>query len=121
MSKYLLALIDLGLVIVFALSGRASHAEALSLAGIAQTAWPFGVALLLGWVILGLRQADPVSLTSGVVLWVTTWAVGMLLRAATGGGVAVAFLLVAATVLGVFLVGWRAAALLVRRWPAHGA
>ncbi|MFZ0530798.1 MAG: DUF3054 domain-containing protein, partial [Propionicimonas sp.] len=40
--------IDLAAVLVFAAIGRASHAEALSLAGLAQTAWPFLVAVAIG-------------------------------------------------------------------------
>jgi hypothetical protein len=39
----------------------------------------------------------------------------MLLRVASGQGIAVSFVVVAAIVLAVFLVGWRAVALLVRR------
>jgi hypothetical protein len=51
---------------------------------------------------------------AGVLAWLGTFAVGMLLRAATGQGTAVPFLIVAASVLGITLVGWRAAALGVR-------
>jgi len=45
----------------------------------------------------------------------------MLLRAASGQGVQVAFVIVAAIVLAVFLIGWRAALVwrTWRRWVPH--
>jgi hypothetical protein len=52
---------------------------------------------------------------TGVVVWAATLVVGMLLRVVSGQGIASSFVVVAAIVLAVFLIGWRAAALLVRR------
>jgi hypothetical protein len=48
-------------------------------------------------------------------VWVGTLVGGMLLRAMTGGGVQVSFVLVAAVVLAVLLLGWRAVARLALR------
>jgi hypothetical protein len=46
---------------------------------------------------------------------VWTLVIGMVVRASTGVGTAIAFVIVAAVVLGAFLVGWRAA-LVWRTW-----
>jgi hypothetical protein len=54
-------------------------------------------------------------LVPGVVIWVATVAIGMLLRVASGQGVQFAFVIVATVTLGIFLVGWRAIALLIVR------
>lgn len=40
-------------------------------------------------------------------MWASALVVGMLLRTVTGQGTAPSFMLVAATVLAVFLLGWR--------------
>ena len=47
---------------------------------------------------------------TGVVVWVCTVAVGMLLRKATSAGVAASFVVVASTVTALLLLGWRALA-----------
>ncbi len=44
---------------------------------------------------------------TGLVIWVVTVIVGMLLRLVAGQGVQFAFVVVATIVLGAFLVGWR--------------
>ncbi|MEN2741137.1 DUF3054 domain-containing protein [Microbacterium sp. X-17] len=103
--------VDIVLVVAFAAIGRASHAEGVlgpGGSGLAITAWPFLVGLIVGWVVtLGWRH--PVApLRTGLGVWAATVVVGMLLRAVSGQGVAVAFVIVAAITLLVFLVGWRA-------------
>ena len=105
--------LDLVLVLVFAVIGRASHGEALTPGGILVTAWPFLLAGAVGSVLacLVLRLG---WLKEGALVWLTTAVVGLLLRGVTGGGMAVAFIIVATTVLGVLLVGWRAVDFLVR-------
>jgi UPF0716 family protein affecting phage T7 exclusion len=50
-----------------------------------------------------------------VLVWLSTVLVGMLLRAASGAGVQTSFVVVATVVLGLFLLGWRGVATLVRR------
>lgn len=101
---------DLACVLLFAALGRRSHAEGLSLTGLAQTAWPFLAGTLLGWLVIrGWRQ--PTSLApTGVVVWVCTVAVGMLLRKVTGAGVAPSFIVVASLVTALLLLGWRVGA-----------
>lgn len=105
-------LVDALLVLVFATIGRRSHDEGLTLAGIWRTAWPFLTGLLVGWAAGALAWRGGFSLTTrfGALLVVSTVFVGMLLRRVAGDGTALAFVLVTATVLGVFLLGWRYAA-----------
>ena len=97
-------------VVVFCTIGRRSHAEGLSVAGIAETAWPFLAGAGVGWLISrGWRRPTALAPT-GVVVWVCTVAVGMLLRRASSQGVAVSFVVVASLATAVGLLGWRAAA-----------
>jgi len=98
--------LDLVLVVVFAIIGRASHGEALTLGGILVTGWPFLVGCLLGSVLacVVLRLS---WLREGLLAWAITVVVGMLLRGITGGSLAIGFLIVATIVLAVFLIGWR--------------
>ncbi|KJL29215.1 DUF3054 domain-containing protein [Microbacterium oxydans] len=115
--RYLPAVIvDVVLVLVFSVIGRASHDE--NPAGFLLTAWPFLVALLIGHAIAALlpgRPRRPWSVLWGVVVWVFTVIGGMLLRIASGDTAQVAFIIVATLTLGVFLVGWRSATALLRR------
>lgn len=107
-------LLDAVLVVAFALTGRASHDEDL-LSGLWTTAWPFLAGLALGWLVTLAWRAPAAPLRTGLGVWAVTLTGGMLLRAASGQGTAVAFIVVAAVVLLVLLVGWRGIAALVRR------
>jgi hypothetical protein len=107
--------LDAVLVVTFAALGRRSHAEALDLAGVWQTAWPFLAGLVLGWLLALAWRRPVVPWPTGAVIWAATLAGGMVLRAASGQGVQLAFVLVAAAVLALFLVGWRGVAALVAR------
>ncbi len=98
--------IDILVVIVFVLVGRSSHGEGLE--GVFTTAWPFAVGVVVGWIVIrGWRHPLSVRWT-GVVVWAATVALGMTLRAVSGGDVPSAFLFVSFITLGVFIVGWRA-------------
>ena len=105
-------LVDVVLVIVFCAIGRRSHDEANALTGLLTTAWPFLGGLALGWIAneaLYRNKSLPASVVpAGIVIWLCTLVGGMLLRVVSGQGTAFSFILVAATVLGVFLLGWRA-------------
>lgn len=115
MSRLVPALLDVVLVVVFAAVGRRSHAEGLDLAGIARTALPFLVGTAVGWLVASLAVGGgPRSLAFGAVVVASTVVVGMVLRAVSAQGTAVSFVVVATTVLAVFLLGWR----LVARWVA---
>jgi hypothetical protein len=120
------ALVDAAFVVVFVLIGRRSHAEGLDPTGVAQTAWPFLVALTAGWLVARAWRHPLAVWPNAVVIWATTVIGGMLLRAVSGQGVEVAFVVVAATVLAVFLLGWRlgwrlVAALVRRRSQVRAA
>lgn len=106
---------DVVLVVIFALIGRASHQEDVSVPGVAQTAWPFLVGLVVGWLVARGWLAPLAPVRTGAVLWLLTVIVGMLLRAVSAQGVAVAFVIVASVVLLLFLVGWRAIGAAVAR------
>ena len=114
MSRLLPLLLDAALVLVFAAVGRRSHAEGLDLLGVARTAAPFLAGGAVGWLLASVAAGGgPRSLLFGVVVVLATVAVGMALRALTGQGVAVSFVVVATTVLTVLLLGWRVVARLV--------
>lgn len=101
--------VDIGCVLVFCAVGRRSHDEGLDAAGVAVTAWPFLTGTILGWVLSrGWRRPTAVAPT-GLVIWVCTVVLGMLLRKATSAGVAVSFVVVASSVTALLLLGWRAA------------
>ncbi|QIG41227.1 DUF3054 domain-containing protein [Microbacterium sp. 4R-513] len=106
--------IDVALVIVFAAIGRASHGED-ALAGLFETAWPFLVGVVVGWLVQGAWRAPLPPIRTGLGVWGATLVVGMLLRTLAGQGIAIPFVIVAAIVLFAFLVGWRALVLVVTR------
>ncbi len=114
-SARVAVLLDVCCVLVFVIIGRASHTKGETLGGIASTAWPFLAGLALGW-ILSRAWRRPLALRpAGMVVWLVTVALGMVLRVVSGQGTAVAFIIVALAVLGLFLLGWRLLAKLVSR------
>jgi hypothetical protein len=107
--------VDVVGVLVFCAVGRRSHDEGLDVTGIAVTAWPFLTGTVVGWLVSrGWRRPTAVAPT-GVVVWLSTVVIGMLLRKATSAGVAASFVVVATTVTALLLLGWRAAAGLTLR------
>ncbi|MDT5164577.1 MAG: hypothetical protein QOC88_1471 [Mycobacterium sp.] len=107
--------IDVACVLVFCAVGRRSHDEGLNVAGIATTAWPFLSGTVLGWLLSRAWRRPSALYPTGVAVWLCTVIVGMLLRKVTSAGVAGSFIVVAATVTGLLLLGWRAIAQLGRR------
>lgn len=109
---------DVVCVVVFCTIGRRSHAEGLTISGIAETAWPFLVGTGAGW-LLSTAWRRPVSLApTGIAVWAATVVVGMLLRKVTGQGTATSFIVVASLTTAVLLLGWRAVAQILRRRAA---
>jgi len=102
-------------VLAFCAVGRRSHDEGLSVTGIATTAWPFLTGTVIGWLASRAWQRPTAVVPTGVVVWLCTVAVGMLLRKVSSAGVAASFVLVAASVTAVLLLGWRAAVALTMR------
>ena len=107
--------IDLILVGVFAVIGRLSHYGTLTAGGWWTTAWPFLAGTLLAWAALVVVRRSPAAVVSGVVVWLGTLVVGMLLRHASGQGTATSFVVVATLVLGALLVLPRVGARVRRR------
>ena len=106
-NSALAALADIVGVLVFCAVGRRSHAEGLTLTGVAETAWPFLAGTAVGWLLSRGWRRPTAIVPTGAVVWVCTVAVGMLLRRTTSAGVAFSFLVVASAATAVLLVGWR--------------
>ena len=102
------ALADLAAVVVFVALGRLSHRETGSWWGSTlRILLPFVIGLVIAW---GAAQAwkRPMRLTTGVLVWVFTTAVGLVLRRwVFDRGIAATFVVVTSLVLGLAIVGWR--------------
>ncbi|MGA7055132.1 MAG: DUF3054 domain-containing protein [Mycobacterium sp.] len=101
--------IDVIGVLVFCAIGRRSHAEGITVTGVASTAWPFLTGTALGWLASRAWRRPTVVVPTGLVVWLSTVVVGMVLRKASSAGVAASFVVVATSVTAVVLLGWRAA------------
>ncbi|MGB3482890.1 MAG: DUF3054 domain-containing protein [Mycobacterium sp.] len=108
-SRPLLAVgADVLAVVAFCAIGRRSHAEGVTITGVAETAWPFLTGTAFGWLASrGWRRPTAVAPT-GLIIWVSTIVVGMLLRKLTQASVAPSFIVVASSVTAILLLGWRA-------------
>ncbi|CAM4391262.1 hypothetical protein MB901379_00579 [Mycobacterium basiliense] len=107
--------IDIVAVLVFCAVGRRSHAEGISIGGVATTAWPFLAGTIIGWLVSRGWQRPTNVVPTGVAVWLSTVAVGMILRKASSAGVAASFVVVAGTVTAILLLGWRAVVILMLR------
>jgi hypothetical protein len=103
---WLASVADGAAILVFAAVGRLSHAEGVTPLGVLEVAWPFLAGGAVG-TLAGRTWRRPGSLPSGAAVWAGTLVGGMLLRALSGGGVQLSFVMVAAVVLAVLLFGWR--------------
>ncbi len=106
---------DIVLVLLFALSGRSSHAESLTAGGILHTAWPFLACLAVGWLVCQTWRHPLRIRPQGVHLWLITVAGGLAVRVVSGDTAELPFIIVATLVLGLFLLGHRLLATLVSR------
>jgi hypothetical protein len=118
---WLAAVIDVVLIVLFALIGRSSHGESESALGLWTTAYPFLAGWAIAYVTSGAWARPLRSWPTGIVVWVLTVFVGLAIRVATGQGdvggdpLPISFVIVATIVLGVFLLGWRGIARLALR------
>jgi Protein of unknown function (DUF3054) len=110
MRAALALLADVFLVLVFVVIGRASHHAGDGAAGVAGTAWPFLAGLAIGEVASRAWRRPTALWPTGVGVWLATVGAGQLLRVISGQGTDVAFIIVSAAFLGLFLLGWRLAA-----------
>jgi hypothetical protein len=113
--------LDFVLVVLFTVIGRVSHREGLGFGGVVQTAWPFLVGTLLGWLVTAAWRRPLAIVRTGIPVWLLTVIVGMVLRLVSAQGIAVSFVVVATIVLGVFLLGWRAVVAPIARRSARRA
>jgi Protein of unknown function (DUF3054) len=114
-SARVAVVLDIACVLIFVIIGRASHTKGESLAGIASTSWPFLAGLGAGWLASRAWRRPLAIRPSGLVVWLSTVVVGMILRVVSGQGAAAGFIGVALVFLALFLLGWRLLARLVRR------
>ena len=108
------ALSDAVLILVFAAIGRDAHQRGDIVTGVFLTAWPFLAGAAVAW-LAGRAWRRPLSMATGVVVWLGAVAGGMVLRALTGQSVVVAFVVVALLSLALFLLGYRALLALARK------
>jgi hypothetical protein len=107
--------LDVVSVLMFCAVGRRSHDEGVDVTGVAATAWPFLTGTALGWLLSKAWRRPTALAPTGVIVWLSTVVAGMLLRKAGSAGVAASFVVVAASVTAVLLLGWRAVAELIAR------
>ena len=77
-NSALAALADIVGIVLFCVIGRRSHAEGLTAAGVAETAWPFLMGTAVGWLAARAWRRPTAVVTTGVVVWLCTIVVGML-------------------------------------------
>jgi hypothetical protein len=109
---------DVGLIVLFAAAGRRAHADSGAVEETLLVAAPFAAGWLLGAVAVGVPRS-PHAPGRALRAWAVGLPVGLALRAATGGGVAPAFVVVALLVNLVTLVGRRVAVERVARARAR--
>ncbi|AEV72155.1 Protein of unknown function (DUF3054) [Mycolicibacterium rhodesiae NBB3] len=106
---------DIVCIVIFCTIGRRSHAEGLTISGIAETAWPFLTGTAAGWLLARAWRRPAALLPTGVVIWLCTVVAGMALRKLTSAGVAPSFVVVASLSTAILLLGWRVGAGLLAR------
>lgn len=114
------AFADALLIMLFAAVGRGAHERGDVVTGVLLTAWPFLAGAAVGW-LASRAWRSPLSVRrAGVVIWLCSLAVGMLLRLLTGQAVVLPFVIVAFLSLGVLLLGYRMLAAVAARSTAKG-
>jgi uncharacterized membrane protein YbjE (DUF340 family) len=110
------AVVDVVSVLVFAVAGRNAHDESSGASTVITIAAPFLIGLAAGWIASANARRAPTAIRTGVLLWVTTVGLGLVLRRTVWDrGTALSFVIVATLVLGALLVGWRAMLVLAHR------
>jgi hypothetical protein len=99
--------LDIFSVLLFVAVGRRNHNESAGISGVVEVALPFLIALVCSWVVSRAWQ-KPNATKNGVVIWLITVVLGLVLRNLIfDRGTAAPFVVVAAVVLGVLLAGRR--------------
>ena len=107
---------DLACVLALAVAGKSSHEAGASGWVVLAIAWPYALAAALAhaWLLARGRPTHR-AWPEGATVLAVTYALGMLLRAVSGRGLAPAFLVVAGAFLAVTMLGWRVVVLVVAR------
>jgi Protein of unknown function (DUF3054) len=100
-------ILDVASVLAFVAIGRHTHNDGDSLAGLWHTAWPFLASLAIGLAASRAWRAPLALAPAGLGAWLGAAGAGMVLRVVAGQGTALAFIVVAAGFLALFLLGWR--------------
>ena len=99
--------LDVFAVVLFVAIGRRNHDESGAFTAVIETAAPFLIGLVAGWLVARAWR-HPTSLLTGVVIWPVTILVGMIVRnLAFDRGTAASFVIVATLFVGACVVGWR--------------
>ncbi|MEI7055702.1 DUF3054 domain-containing protein [Nocardioides sp. CCNWLW239] len=99
--------LDVFFVLLFTYVGSRSHDSGPVLV-VLRIAWPFLVGLVAAWAVVVWRRWSGARVwPAGVVVWLGTYLIGMVLRGLTGEGLAPTFLVVSILFLGLTLLGWR--------------
>jgi len=105
--RFLPFVIDALLIIVFVFIGTRNHNTDEDTAGVLSTAAPFLIGLVCGWWASS-GWKNRLAVQTGIVVWVGTVVIGMLLRHfAWDRGTAGAFIVVATVFNALTLIGWR--------------
>ena len=113
--------LDTFAIVLFVAIGRREHERDSTIVGLIETAAPFLIALVAAWLVVRAWQR-PTDVRTGLGIWAIVVTGGMLLRNVVfGDGTATSFVIVAASFLALFVVGWRAAYGLVARRRSHDA
>lgn len=113
--------LDVFSIVLFVALGRRSHDRSGALPSVLETAAPFLIGLIVGWLVARAWRR-PASLVTGVVLWPVTVLVGMIVRnLAFDRGTATSFVFVATVFVGALLVGWRGVLRLVDQRRAQSS
>ncbi len=99
--------VDTALVAAFVIIGRSAHHAGGGLAGLAGTAWPFLAGMAVGEAVTFPFRRPLTLAPAGIGVWLSTVALGMVLRVIADQGTKLAFIGVALAFLGLFLLGWR--------------
>jgi hypothetical protein len=119
-SVLIATLLDVCCVLAFVTLGRHTHHDGDSASGIWHTAWPFLAGLTVGLIVVRYWRHPIAIRSAGLGAWLGAAAAGMAIRVAAGQGTAVAFIVVALAFLGLFVLGWRCAALVFSHFRHTG-
>jgi hypothetical protein len=112
------AVADAVAVLAFTFIGIASHDGSL-VSAFGRVVWPFALAAALGWALTRAWR-DPARVwPTGVLIWFITVIAGLVLRGASGQGLAWSFVLVTALFLAITMLGWRTLVTALRRAQAR--